>query len=394
MDHKAFRQYAKDLSKRYQGSNKRQKSIILDELCATAGLNRSYATRLLNWGHKRNRSKPGRRSKYGEPAFRRALQRFWSASEYLCGKLLKQAIPRYLPHYPNEYEVLTEEVRTKLLAISPATIDRVLRPVKAQRGFSCTRRGQMLREEIPIRTDYWSNICPGFLEGDSVAHCGGSLRGAFFWTITLVDIATTWVESRAVWTLSGENTVTALRSIRAALPFPVVALDFDNGGEFINNVVMRYCMNENIALTRSRPNQKNDNAHIEQKNDSVVRQFLGYGRLENPDLRVPLNDLYCNEWSWYNNFFRPSFKLREKTRIGSKYTRKYDTPMTPYDRVLLSDVVSEAKKQQLREFYASLNPFQFRNTMQRKLQQIRRLSKITFEQWQQTRQTLTLNLPS
>lgn len=393
MDHKAFLELVKVLVRRYVRATKREKSRILDELCATAGLNRNYATRLLNQGHSRHRAKPGRRSKYSEPEFRLVLVQFWSATEFLCGKLLKAAIPKYLPHYERGYGVLKVEQREKLLAISAATIDRVLQPVKARRGVSCTRRGNMLREEIPIRTDYWSDICPGFMEGDSVAHCGGSMRGPFIWTITLIDIATTWVESRAVWTQSGDNTVDALRSIRKALPFSIIAFDFDNGGEFINNVVVKYCAGEQIALTRSRPYRKNDNAHIEQKNGSVVRQFLGYGRFENPDLVPVMNDLYVKEWTWFNNFFRPSFKLKEKTRVGSKYSRKYDSPMTPYERVLLSEAVSEEKKQQLRETYETLNPFELRKAMHAKFRTIRRLSKITFEEWHATAQTTSLPLP-
>lgn len=393
MDHKTFRQYVKVVTKRYHEAGKREKSKILDELCATAELNRSYATRLLNWGHSRNRGKPGRKSKYNEPGFRQVLIRFWCSSEYLCGKLLKIAIRKYLPHYREVYGALEPEHEQKLLSISPATIDRILRPSKAKRGLGATRRGNMLREEISIRTDYWSNICPGFMEGDSVAHCGGSLRGQFIYSLMFVDIATTWVETRAVWTLNGENTVEALRSIRDSVPFPIIAWDFDNGGEFINNVVVRYCTKEGIGLTRSRPYQKNDNAHVEQKNNSVVRQFMGHGRLDNPDLIPVMNDLYMREWCWYNNFFRPSFKLKEKTRIGSKYRRKYDTPMTPFDRVMESSAVSKEKKEQLQSLYASLNPFLLRKAMHAKLNKIQKLSKTTFNEWQEAQETTSLNLP-
>ena len=393
MNHKVFREYVKVVAKRYHSCTKRQRGLILDELCATAGLNRSYATRLLNWGHKGNRSKPGRKSRYCEPGFRLVLIRFWSATEFLCGKLLKAAISGYLPFYEGAYGPLTAEHREKLLAISPASIDRALAHARVQRGKSLTRRGNMLREEIPIRTDYWSNVCPGFLEGDSVAHCGGSMKGPFIWTMTFTDIATTWVATRAVWTLNGDNTVAALRSVRESLPFPVIAWDFDNGGEFINSTVVRYCTREDIGLTRSRPYRKNDNAHVEQKNDSVVRQFMGYGRLENPDLVPVMNDLYTHEWCWYNNFFRPSFKLKEKIRIGSKYRRKYDPPMTPYQRVLESPVVSEEKKEELRAFYASLNPFELRKVMHAKLKKIQKLSKVTFDEWQNRPQTPSLQLP-
>jgi hypothetical protein len=394
MDHKAFRQYVQAVAKRYHSSGKRQKGVILDELSATAGLNRNYATRLMNNGHKRKRAKSGRKSKYSDPEFRLALRRVWSAAHYLCGKLLKVAIPRYLPFYDLEYGSLEAEHKEKILAISAASIDRVLRPEKAKHGKSMTRPGSMLREEIPIRTDYWSNVSPGFMEGDSVAHCGGSMKGPFIWTITFIDIATTWVETRAVWTLNGDNTVEAIRDMRKSLPFGLIALDFDNGGEFMNNVVVYFCSKEGIALTRSRPYRKNDNAHVEQKNNSVVRQLMGYGRFENPTLVSIMNDLYRKEWNYFNNFFRPSFKLKVKTRIGSKYSRKYDTPMTPYDRVLESPAVGEERKQQLREFYATLNPFELRKSMDLKVQQIKKLSRVTFDDWQQLHaQTPSLHLP-
>lgn len=393
MEHKAFKEYVKAIQKRYLRANKKQKSVILDELCANTGVNRNYGTRLLKNGHKENRSKPGRESKYAEPGFRIVLSKFWSGTEYLCGKLLKPAIPKYLPYYSTVYGELLPEHKEKLLSISPATIDRVLRPNKAKRGFSLTRRGNILREEISIRSDYWSEVTPGFMEGDSVAHCGGSMRGPFIWTFTFVDIATTWVETRAVWTLNGDNTVAALRNIIAELPFQIVALDFDNGAEFINNVVIRFCGSQGIALTRSRPYRKNDNAHVEQKNNSVVRQLLGYGRFENPDVVSVLNDLYRNEWRWYNNFFRPSFKLKEKTRIGSKYRRQYDSPMTPLDRLLDSSAVTEEKKIELRNLYSSLNPFLLRTAMHKKMKTIQKLAKITFEQWKLTSQSSPLHLP-
>ncbi len=163
-------------------------------------MNRNYATGLLNNGHKRKRAGSGRESKFADPEFRPALRRMWSAAHHLCGKLLKAAMPRYVDFYHSEYGPLREEDREKLPAISAASIDRALRPVEARHGKTMTRPGSLLVEEIPVRTDYWSNLSHGFLEGNSAAHCGGSIKGPFIWTITFIDIATTWVETRAVWT--------------------------------------------------------------------------------------------------------------------------------------------------------------------------------------------------
>lgn len=377
------REYYQAVIKRYHKSGKKQKGIILSEFCAVTGLNRSYAIRLMNDGYRHRRKKPGRRSKYDNGEFRLVLARFWSGTQYLCGKLLKAAIPAYLPFYEELWGEVSSEHRQLLLQISPATIDRVLKPnrVKSGKGKSLTKGGKLQRQQIPILTDYWSDVFPGYMETDTVAHCGSSVQGPFIWTLTMTDIATSWTENRAVWTRNADNTIAAIRDIKSGLPFRVHGLDCDNGSEFLNEKVIRFCAKEGIALTRSRPYKKNDNAHVEQKNYTTARQLFGYGRLENPDLVPVMNDIYANEWSWFNNFFRPCFKLKEKIKVGSKYKRIYDTPKTPYQRVLESTAIPDEVKDTLREFYATLNPFKLQQVMDKKLQRVKKLAKVTFEEW-------------
>jgi hypothetical protein len=197
----------------------------------------------------------------------------------LCGRLLKAAIPAYIPFYEEVYGALSSEDTALLGSISPATIDRILRPRKAPlgKGKSLTRGGKLRREEIPILTDYWNNVQPGFMEADTVAHCGNSVQGPFIWTLTMTDIATSWTENRAVWTRNADNTIAAIRDIHASLPFSLRGFDCDNGGEFLNDKVIRYCTKEGIQLTRSRPYRKNDNAHVEQKTTLQLGNSLATG---------------------------------------------------------------------------------------------------------------------
>ena len=250
----------------------------------------------------------------------------------MCGKLLKRALPRWVPLYEHFHGPIAEPQRQKLLLISAATIDRVLRPVRAKagKGRSLTKPGSILRNEIEICGSIWDEARPGFIEADTVAHCGSSSQGPFVVSVTLTDIATQWTETRAVWTKTAERVVAAIQDIEVAMPFPIQGFDCDNGSEFLNDHLIRYFKKKRIPLTRSRPYRKNDNAHVEQKNWMHARQLFGYAHFENPDLVPVMNDIYARLWSPYKNFFIPGMKLKEKIRVGSRIIRKYDTPMAPY----------------------------------------------------------------
>ena len=384
------RKYFQVVVRRYHRSGKDKKGQILDEFCATFEMSRSYAIRLMNNGYARTRKRPGRASRYQSAEFIKALKQLWFASEWACGKLLKPAIPLLLPHLERRRGVLSEEVRRLLLTISPASIDRVLSPFRARyrRGRSLTKPGSILRNQIPISTEVWDTAVPGFVEADTVAHCGNSGQGPFVVTLTLTDIATQWTENRAVWTKTAENTVAAIRDIEAALPFSIKGFDCDNGSEFLNDHLVRYFQGRKIRLTRSRPYRKNDNAHVEQKNWTTARALLGYVRLENPELVPLINDIYANEWSSWKNFFCPTLKLKEKKQLGAKIVRKYHQPMTPYQRVLASPEIPEETKQALKLRFDSLDPFELRERIEQKLKRVKAMATTTFDDWLVSQETL------
>ena len=254
--------------------------------------------------------------------------------------------------------------------MSPATIDRYLKPYRSELSrhkHSGTKPGSLIKSKIPIQPMDWNVQCPGFAEADSVAHCGHTLEGSFVWSITLTDIFTTWTENRAVWNKGAKNTVAGVEDIEKNLPFPLLGFDSDNGSEFLNHHLINYFTCDNtlrVQLFRSRPYKKNDNAHVEQKNWTHVRQIFGYHRIDNPDVVDLMNDLYKNELSILNNFFSPSIKLIRKTRIGAKIKKEYDLPQTPYQRLLNSKTLSPEQLIRLDKLYVTQNPFKLKKSME------------------------------
>lgn len=354
----------------------------MDEFCAVCGYNRKYACRVLNQKSTGLKRKPGRKPRYLKSLLK-PLKELWFATGQMCSKKFIAAIPIWLPHYEGEYGVMEPLLREQILRVSPATIDRILKPVRIKfktKGLSGTRPGSLLKNQIPIRTDFWDVSRPGFLEADTVAHCGNSLAGNFVWTLTLTDIHSTWTENRAVWTKNAHGVVNAIKNVEAKLPFQILGFDCDNGSEFLNQHLLEYFTDRKkqpVSFTRSRPYKKNDNAHVEQKNWTHVRQLLGYNRYEDFKLVGPINDLFQNSWGPYQNYFCPSMKLKSKTRINSKYVKKYDLPKTPYQRLLESKEVSDAKKKQLTDTFKSLNPFILKKEIERKLKIVSVLLKAT-----------------
>ena len=375
--------YLKAIRSRYRRARKKVKVTILDEFCAVCGYNRKYAIRLLNQcGKPRKKQRPGRKPIYASPELLTALKRIWFASDQMCSKKLKAAIPLWLPFYETVYKALTPETQERLLSVSAATIDRLLKPariVHGRKGLSGTRPGSLLKNQIPIRTHFWDVSQPGFMEADTVAHCGNSLAGSFIWSLTMTDIHTTWTENRATWDKGAQGVLAQIQDIEDRLPFVLQGFDCDNGSEFLNYHLLRYFTDHPsvTSFTRSRPYKKNDNAHVEQKNWSHVRQLFGYDRFEEREILPLMNDLYANEWSLYQNHFCPSMKLLEKKRINSKYLKKYDPPRTPYDRVLASNQMTDEAKEHLKTVHQSLNPFILKKTIEKKLRVIFKHVKVT-----------------
>ena len=375
--------YLKAIRLRYRRARKKAKITILDEFCSVCGYNRKYAIRLLNQRVKAGKKRrTGPKPIYASAELLTALKRIWFASDQMCSKKLKEAIPLWLPFYETVYKALSSETQGRLLSISAATIDRVLKPVRVtygRKGLSGTKPGTLLKNQIPIRTDFWDVTQAGFMEADTVAHCGNSLAGNFVWSLTMTDILTTWTENRATWNKGAEGVRDQIKDVEASLPFDMQGFDCDNGSEFLNWHLLRYFTNHPsvTSFTRSRPYKKNDNAHVEQKNWSHVRHLFGYDRFEDPDLVGLMNDLYANEWSLYQNHFIPSMKLLEKKRINSKYIKKYDTPRTPYDRVMALEHVTDAEKERLKTVHQALNPFILKRNIEKKLRVIFKKLKVT-----------------
>jgi len=371
-------EYLQSVYLRYKRANRKEKSIILNEFCQNCGYHRKHAIRALNSFKRFTKPKPkkrGRPSQYNNASIIKPLKRIWLAANLPCSKRLKVILPLWLPFYATEHGQLPHDVLIALHDISASTIDRLLKTTRIKykgRGRSTTKPGTLLKKHIPIKTDQWDETRPGFLEADTVAHCGESMAGMFAFTLDCVDIATTWTEQRAVWGKGETGVLEQIKDIEDSLPFELLGFDSDNGSEFLNYHLLRHFHHREqpVQFTRSRPYHKNDNAHVEQKNWTQVRQWLGYNRLDNPDVVALMNKLYTSEWRLYHNFFLPSVKLLEKKRIASKTIKRYDTPKTPYQRILESTDISDSIKASLTEAFEQMNPFKLRKAMEKKLAKI------------------------
>ena len=371
----------REMADEYKRATKKQKGQILDTLTKLTGYNRSYAARVL-----RQRARPvvlGRgvvdgvtvtlvedeRTKRKKRRKRRrtydkdvlvALQKVWVICDGICGKRLAPYLKEIVPKLEGLGELtLDKEVKRKLIGISPATIDRMLAPVRKRyqlRARSQTKPGTLLKHQIPIRTfSDWDEQRPGFIEIDLVSHEGGNARGDYAYTLDATDVCTAWTETEAVRNRSQTWVFAGLEKALFRFPFAIQGIDSDNDSAFINNHLVRYCTERKITFTRSRPYRKNDNCFVEQKNYSVVRRAVGYRRYDTPEELQALNDLYAL-LRLYTNYFQPVMKLVEKTRIGSKVRKRYDRAKTPYCRVLQSRAVPKEVKQELKRIYATLNP--------------------------------------
>ncbi len=361
------------LRERYARRDKDGKSRILDELCEQHGYSRKHAIKLLGdtLPQPKDSPPPGPEPRYRP--MREVIENVWQAAEQLCGKRLAPALPLWLPHYAKHFNPLLPCQQKLLAEISPATIDRLLADCKAApHGLCATRPGTLLREQIPLAGEVWDESRPGFLEVDSVAHCGGSLAGNFIWSLTYTCLGSTWTEGRAVWNKGYQGVLTQTQDVESRLPFPLRGMDFDNGGEWLNWQLVRFLQERQtpVQVTRSRPYHKDDNAHVEQKNWMWPRQLLGYQRLENPERVTPINDLYRDVWGPLHNFFLPSMKLVEKRREGSRILRRHDQPQTAYKRLLAGGLLSRQARKRLRDQYASLDPFALAQSVEQRLKKI------------------------
>jgi hypothetical protein len=353
--------YLELLRKRYRGASKKEKGMILDEFVKTTGYGRKYAIALLNGkrDYVKHAVRRPRSTVYG-PGLIPPLLLLFDLFDGMCSKLLRAAMNTELPKlYKAGFIQVSPEIYRKLMDISPSSIDRLLAGRRSQlrKSKRFTKPGTLLKHQIPVRTwADWNEDRPGFCEMDLVDHSGGKqIRGAdHAWTLCFTDVKTAWTETIAVRNKAQVHVLAAICRVRRRLPFPLLGIDSDNGSEFINDQLYRYCLDEEITFTRGRAGKKNDNAYVEQKNWSVVRRAVGYHRYDTPEQLDLLNRLYAVR-HFYVNFFLPVMKLKEKVRVGSKIKKTYDDPLTPYARVLACSDVSEEHKTQLRQTYNLLN---------------------------------------
>lgn len=352
--------YLKTIRTRYHGSSKEKKSVLLDEYCANTGQNRKYAIRKLQ---PRVSLEPRERKKRTCTYTREVvkyLKDVWEIMDYPCGQRLEPQLSEWVDILREHNELrISDELANLLKKMGPATVDRKLRhekQVQRRRHFSTTKPGGFLKDRIPVRLNDWNTQEVGNISLDLVAHCGGSVSGDYVNTISGTDIATGWWEGEAIMGKGQERTRTGVDRMRKRSPFAWRGIHPDNGSEFLNAHMLRYTEGENLEFSRSRPNKKNDNCYVEQKNWTHVRKILGYLRYDSEQERAIINDLYRNDLRLYKNFFQPVMKLQEKTRAEGRLHRRYEKAKTPYQRVLELAHISENDREELTAFYRSLNP--------------------------------------
>jgi hypothetical protein len=373
----ARRELTKLKAKQYRKENKKGKTGILNGFVETTGYTRKYAIHLLsNWGKekiikiygkpvrviigaRKKKVKRNRPRKYDDDV-KKALKKVWYIYDCICGKRLAPVLRTMLSILYKFKEVdFSLEVREKLESISAATIDRLLSSEKKKikiKGLSHTRSGNLLKHGIPVRTfNDWNEKRPGFVEGDLVGHDGGNGSGDFCFTLNVTDVCTQWTEPIAIKNKAQKWAFEGLMRVKNRIPFAMLGIDSDNGSEFINKHLMRYCIQNNITFTRSRPYRKNDNCYVEQKNNTIVRRYVGYFRHDTEEELEILNQIY-RVVRLLVNFFYPSQKLIFKTRIGSKVKKKYDVPKTPYMRLIEYAYISQEIKNNLKDQFEQLNP--------------------------------------
>lgn len=385
MEEPVKRYILESFSYRYRRAGKKEKGDLLDEICRKFGCHRKHAVRLMRgssgWRRGANR-KRGRKSKYDSPEFMSALHRVRKVMEFRNAEVMKENMSEWLPSIENYYGQFSVEIREKLLSISTSTMKRMFHRMREQasHGLSTTRPATLLRTEIPIRTESFSDeIMPGKMAADTVAHCGVSVQGQFIYSLDMVCPVTHWTAQRALWGKGSHGVLEETKDIEKSLPFRMVALHVDNGSEFLNHAYIRHFTDEHLRsrfqFTRSRAYRKNDNCHVEQKNWSVVRRYFGYDRLDVQDLVPLMNDLYKNELYLYLNHFCRTFKLEKKIAIKSRYRRIYGRPETPYERIIRSQHVEPYIKNRLIMEHSQLDPVLLRLKIEQKLKKIFALYK-------------------
>ena len=373
-----------EVKPRYLKSSKKEKSKVLNEFCLNTEYNRKYAINILqarcDYHRVKREGRKKRKKTYGSATIT-AIIKIWEFLEYPCGLRLKpvllstaEALERF-----NEIQTNTA-IKQDLQKISARTLDRRLKKERQLRRLNrnrgTTRHGSLLKSSIPVRITNWDTNQVGFMEMDTVAHNGGNPSGEHIYSLDGVEIYSGWAEQIAIMGRGEAGVVRAIDQLKKEVPFDLLGLDSDSGGEFINYHLIKYCNKNDVLFTRSRPDRKNDNAYVEQKNYTHIRQWLGYGRYDTIKQLELINDLYRNELRLFNNFFRPVMKILSKEKINNSVCRKkYDTAQTPYQRLIDCPQMPTARKKELKTIYLSLNPADLKRKIDQKIKKIRQLAK-------------------
>ena len=368
----ARREYVWEMRSRYQAvGTRRERSRLLSQTSETLGCHRKHAIRVLKGRYWKEEKIRYREPKYPEKLIE-ILKVVWEAAQYPWSVRLKAALPLWLPKILERWELKPQEIE-QLLEMSPATMDRRLAGHRKKLGrkiYGQTKPGRWLRQTIPIQTESWGVQEPGWTEVDTVSHSGPSAQGCFGSTFNEVDLMSGWTEPVAILGKSAADVTRAAEEARQAMPFDQKGLDSDNGEEFINYELDRWCHQHGIRRFRSRPYKKNDQAHIEQKNGTHVRRLIGWDRYDTREAVEAMNDLYRKEWRLLTNLFLPSVKIAQKIRVGSRIKRIYSVAATPLDRLLQSGQGDHAKLDELKVLRERLNPFVLAQEVDRKLKRI------------------------
>lgn len=374
MSNEIQRQYLERVRLRYLKGNKKQKTLILDELTKICEITRKHAIKILNEDLRENRPRPGPKVTYG-PNIHHHIVVLWQQMGRICSKKMVAAIPIWLPFYGG---INSDESR-HLKKISASSIDRILAKYrdKVRRGISSTEPS-LIKNKIPLKLLDEAVKEPGFMEADTVAHCGTSLAGEFINSLTMTDLFSSWTENRAVWKKEAVTIMNAISSIEKSLPFTVKGFAVDNGNEFLNHDLHSYFFNRKnrVDFVRRRPYKKNDNAHVEQKNWTHVRELFGYDRFDSLSQVEWMNDVYQRLWNPLWNYFTPVMKLKSKVREGGKVIKKYDNPKTPYQRLIDSALLTPEQTIALESEFKKLNPFQLKKELEEKLKWFFRIAEI------------------
>ncbi len=384
MSRRTRTEYLERMRERYAQASRAKKKQLLDEVCQMCGYHRKHAIRTLNDSprdHPRGHAQRGRGLTYGKQTLS-VLQAVWEAAGCPWSVRLKALLPTWMPRI-REHFVMTPAMEAQLLAISPRQMDRRLQLSKTKlkrRIYGRTKPGRLLKHHIPVRASHWDVRRPGWLEIDLVSHSGNAASGVFIFSLNVTDIYSTWVETRAVMGKSQRAVLGALDEIFQALPFPVLGIDSDNGTEFVNQTLFRFCESRHIRFTRGRPYKKDDNAHVEQKNWTHVRRLVGWERYDSPAALAALNALYKNEWRMMMNLFQPSVKLQAKLRVGSRLRRRYGTPRTPLARLQQWGFESPETQTELERLASTCDPFALSQAIDQQVEKIHTLASHRYRQ--------------